>query len=166
LSTFSSTTKERLHSTTRDETSQPRNPAFCRNHTVPHEPWQQKNLRLHRPCRKTPIESFETNRKLGTTNVLKVLLVEKKKPRTWGLAAVSLFATLRCHHLLTNFLKILPDTINSAIDYDSECYQISLTGSSRDLTAFLGKVPITRYLLVVFRLDFLVPKSVRLFIYT
>jgi hypothetical protein len=131
-------------------------------HTVPHEPWQQQNLRLPKAIQDTATEIVKEKLKLGVLEYCqgpyrsRYFLVQKKSG-AWRL--INDVQPLNGVTIKESGMPPAVDEfsedfagypITSAIDYYSGYYEISLHPTSRDLTAFMvpgvGLVRMTRLL--------------------
>jgi len=128
--------------------------------TVPHEPWQQQNLRLPKAMQEEANRIIRAQLKAGNYEFSqgpyrgRYFLVEKKQPGTWRLVndvQPLNGVTIRDSGMPPAVDEFSEDfagyPITSAIDYYSGYYQIPLAATSRDLTAFLtflGLLRVTR----------------------
>ena len=126
-------------------------------HTVPHDPWQQQNLRLPKAMQDEANRIIRSNLKAGNYEFSqgpyrgRYFLVEKKKPGTWRLVndiQPLNGVTIRDSGMPPSVDEFSEDfagyPITSAIDYYSGYYQIPLDEASRDLTAFLTLLGLLR----------------------
>jgi hypothetical protein len=126
-------------------------------HTIPHEPWQQQNLRLPKAMQDAATAIVKEKLELGILEFSqgpyrsRYFLVEKTAPGTWRL--INDVQPLNGVTIRESGMPPAADEfsedfagypITSAIDYYSGYYQIPLDPTSRDLTAFMTDVGLLR----------------------
>ena len=125
--------------------------------TVPHEPWQQQNLRLPKAMEEAATEIVKEKLQHGLLEFSqgpyrsRYFLVEKKPKGAWRLindVQQLNKVTIRDSGMPPAVDEFSEDfagyPITSAIDYYSGYYQIPLDKESRDLTAFLTMLGLVR----------------------
>jgi hypothetical protein len=126
-------------------------------HTVPHQPWQQLNLRLPRAMQEEATRQVKEKIDLGILEFSqspyrsRYFLVAKKEPGSWRFIndVQSLNkVTIREAGMPPAVDEFSEDfagyPITSAIDYYSGYSQLSLDAASRDYTAFLTDIGLVR----------------------
>jgi hypothetical protein len=126
-------------------------------HTVPHQPWQQVNLRLPRAMQEEATRQVKEKMDLGILEFSqgpyrsRYFLVAKKEPGSWRFIndVQSLNkVTIREAGMPPAVDEFSEDfagyPITSAIDYYSGYSQLSLDAASRDYTAFLTDIGLVR----------------------